>query len=188
MPLTTHVVQIEGLDRVYRRLEGLKGRALERRITATLAKALRSQVVPAMKAQAPVSPRGKTGRYPHRAGTLKRSIGVRAVRKRSGELVALKVGPRTSKGNPQTRAWYAGFAGRGTQPHLIRAGGLSAGAVRRFNRGGALALAFGGLVVKQVQHPGAKSNTGFVLAGASRERAVEQLLLAELVKSSPSPT
>lgn len=189
MPIESHVVQIEGLDVVFKRLEGLKGKPLERRVSATLIKALRSEVVPAMKAEAPTSASGKRGPYPHAAGTLKHSIGVRALRKRTGELVALKVGPRTSKGNPATRAWYAWFAVRGTRPHIIAAAGLSRGSrsIRVANKGtGALALAFNGVAVKVVHHPGSKPNPGYIQAGRTRESAVGRELLAELVRLTPT--
>lgn len=183
MPIRTHYVEIEGLTEFVRRLHGLRDRELARRVTLVLTRALRSEVVPAMKVAAPVSPQGMRGEYPHRSGTLRRSIGVRAIRKRHHEIVALKVGPRTTKGDPSTRAWYARFVVRGTRPHIISARHLSSGQVRRINQGrGAVALAFGGIVRAAVRHPGARRNPRFIHAGRGRTAAVQRQLIEELLK------
>jgi hypothetical protein len=181
MAVTT-VVQVEGLQQVLRRMDGLRGRELEKRIAGVITSSLRKDVVPAMRAAAPVSSRGMGGRNPHAPGTLKRAIDVRVARKRTGEMVALRAGPSGRRGPASTRAWYAHFPVRGTKPHLISAPGLSSSAVRRINRSGARALAFNGIIRGAVMHPGARANPAYVEAGKARMATLNRHIAAELLR------
>jgi hypothetical protein len=182
MPVTP-VVQIEGLDIALRRIGTLGGDQLHRRVAAVIVTGANSEMVPAMKAATPIGP-GKRGRNPHAPGTLQRSMRATRARKRPGEMVAVKVGPRTTTGSRSTRAWYAHFVVRGTKPHLISAPGLSPRTIRRINRGitrgEARALAFNGIIRSAVRHPGARANDGYVRAGRSRIPALEQRLVQML--------
>jgi hypothetical protein len=184
------VLHIEGLHATLRRLEGFEGKALALRVGHVLKPIVRHEMVPAMKGAAP---RGKTGR-------LERAIDIRSLPAKSGELVAFKVGPGGKRG--PNKAWYAHMVVGGTKPHLITPRGLAGGRgspniffsrlARSANRPerGAMALAFGGLLVRYVRHPGAHPDDLYIRYGLARVKHVEARLTARLIRMSEqsSPT
>lgn len=181
-------IQIVGLEQVLRHHAQLRGAQLEKGVAATLKVALTRLVVPPMRARAPQAThdmrrRSGADKYTTKSGTLKRSIGVRSLRKRPGEMAAYAVGPRTRKGNIATRAFYAGWVIRGTRAHIISVAGIGAGSrtIRLANRGGAAnALSFNGHFAEVVHHPGARANPDFIHAGIAQVPAVKYLLLQQL--------
>jgi len=159
----TGSVTITGVSDVLRQLHGLSGAELQKKAARSLAKSVRAEVVPVVKAEAPVTSTGHPkGRYPHPARNLRDSITARSLKRRGpDELAAYSVWPRSRKG-AKHRGWYRHMVILGTKPHMITARGhaspTATAIVRRFNRGGALALHFGGLFVPMVRHPGARAN------------------------------
>lgn len=157
--MITHVVKVTGaseLNEMWRRSASPETKNTIRRSMLAAAK---QWAVPLVAAAAPRG-KGMKGRYPHAAGNLKRSIKAARARIRTGEIVAVKVGP-------SRQAWYAHFVIRGTRPHIIQARGLSPRGVRSFNRalrgGGARgaaakALLVSGALYPMVHHPGATAN------------------------------
>lgn len=174
MPRTDFDMQVAGLKELVVGLQTMQGPELGKVIADSARRTARSVAVPAMRRQMQADfkrpgshrpPKKKDGSgerstpKPGQGGPAERNVTVRSLRKRSGELVALSVGPR---------AWYAHWPIAGTRPHVIRASGVGGRAsnaeVRRFNRLGgrasvegiSQALAFSGRYRTQVHHPGVR--------------------------------
>lgn len=157
-------LEVTGVRDTVARLKGLSGKELEKKTNLFIAKAVRGVVQPAVRAEAPRGKGRPKGAYPHPAGNLKAQITTRKIRTRPGEMVAYSVRPRK-------KAFYAHMVIGGTKPHKITPRGLGGGfgsrLARSANRGGALALSFGGVMSSYVDHPGAKPNP-FVARAAAR--------------------
>lgn len=156
MARTDFDLQVSGLKELIAGLRELQGPELGKVIDRSLSTTMRRVVVPEMKRQMnadfakPGSHRPKKGLTVKRgqSGPTARNVTVRSVRKRSGELVAKSVGPRS---------WYSHFPIGGTKRHIISARGLDARAVRSLNRGTATAaLRIAGQFVAKVEHPGSR--------------------------------
>jgi hypothetical protein len=180
MPLTT-TVEIVGLREFYAKLAEVRGQKLAKTAQTSVSTGLRKVVVPAIKNAAHFKGHGH-GPNHGPAGRLLKAIASRVAKKRPGEMFALRVGP-TGKRGPQN-AWYAHFVLRGTKAHLITPGGQGGGsfssAVRRANRGNALALSVAGNLRAVVHHPGAQPNN-FLRAGLGHDKELNDQLLRDLI-------
>lgn len=111
-------MQVAGLKELIVGLRTLQGRELGRVIDRSLSTTMRRVVVPAMRRQMSSdfkekgSHRSKVEAKRGEGGPAERSVTVRNVRKRHGELVAKSAGPR---------AWYAHMPIAGTKPHSLAA-------------------------------------------------------------------
>lgn len=186
MSRTDFDMEVSGLKEMVTGLRTLQGPELPKVIEASAGRTMRAVVVPAMRRQMSADFKDKGSHRepkkadgsgerakprPGRSGPAERNVTVRKLRKRSGEIVALKAGPR---------AWYAHFPIAGTKAHVIRARGAFGEAtssdVRKINRlargeyrfttrdlqGGKVskaymrALVINGLYRQQVSHPGSR--------------------------------
>lgn len=185
--------RITGVGELLASLAVLDEAGLRSLATQSMKRSLKGTVT-AIRREAPQGPaphtsaaRGKRGRK----GPLSRTVTVRTIRRRSGELVALQVGPR---------AWYKHFVIRGTAAHVITARdseGVAAESadVRRINRfeaGGytsdransrkalRLAKAARSRFVFRVQHPGARGNDFVARAARGQGEHIRHALIADL--------
>lgn len=174
-------VEITGIAQVLEELGYYRGDQLSEAAAKGISRGLQRAAVPALKAAAPVGgPHDPWTRLPSgskkKGGPLNRKISVRKVRKRPGEMAALKVGPNT---------WYDSWPITGTKPHVITArdfthGRATSRQVRQMNRG--RALLFNGIFAERVMHPGAKPNNwvGRVAQNSTVQGAIKAAILEEL--------
>lgn len=160
------VIQTKGIEATIQRLQGLSGKELERKTRNVLTRSVRAILVPPVRREAQKIAKAKTGgKYPHPAGVLAKKVHAVQIKRRTGEMVAVSVGPKRGKNG----AWWAGWVIRGTKPHVIRA-----------RNGGS--LFFNGSNISEVHHPGAKSDP-FVKRGVQgKEAALAARIKKELLK------
>lgn len=103
--------QIKGLNVLLGQMTAMQGRGFQKSASKSMAKVMRTIVVPALKTAAPHGAPNRNKKVKAgRKGPVGRNITVRSVRKRRGEFVALSAGPR---------AFYAHFGIVGTKDHII---------------------------------------------------------------------
>jgi len=151
-------MEVTGLAKMTRRLQGLQGPALRNKCRDYVQKESRAILVPAVKA---VIPRGKDSpwtRYPtgkpKSSGPMWKKVTTRTIRTRSGELVAVSTKPRT---------YYTHMVIGGTKPHEIVAGGLFKGA--------------------HIHHPGARANDFMQRAAQGKSEVIRTGLGKYLMRS-----
>lgn len=105
--------EVKGLDVLRRQMTACQGRGFQKGATRSMKKVMQTVVLPALKAAAPKGAKNRQKAKSGRQGPVASNIKVLVARKRPGEFVALKAGPR---------AWYAHFGIHGTKDHVIRAG------------------------------------------------------------------
>jgi len=155
--------KVTGMAEWLAALNSLQGPELKKGTTKAMKGAMRSVLVPAMKRQlqsdirSPGSHRGPKGKA-GRTGPLASKVTVRTIRTRSGELVALSVGPR---------AWYKHMFLRSTRPHVIRA------------RNGR-ALLVGGEPRFEVQHPGSRGHSSVYRAARGQASSIQRQLAHDM--------
>ena len=96
---------------------------------------------------------------PKRSGKLRQSISQRVLRKRNGEVAALKVGGLRKvnrNGKPQAQDYILRFLERGTKRHMLKAWSsegrrYATAALRRMNSAGELAP-------RRMMHPGIRAS------------------------------
>ena len=158
-------VEVRGLREYMLALKSLDERSLRREATTSLKRAGRMDVAPAISAaiagavEKPNSHRGPAGKR-GRGGPLEKSVKALVAKRRSGELVAVRVLPR---------AYWAGWFVRGTAAHVIRAKN-------------AKALAVAGGFYSEVQHPGAKPHNVIGPAARGKAPAVQRRLRDDLFR------
>lgn len=173
----TFQVRVRGLDAIIAGIARLQGKELTDATRKVLTAVSKQKAVPIMRSEVPDNASGgkrskrspwerPTPRNPNvgqKGGPMRKKITVRSVKRRTGELVALTIGPRT---------WYDHFVARSTKPHIIIAwdsagNRASANEIQHINRGPggyatpqhkALALQYDGVFVNRVYHPGTRGN------------------------------
>lgn len=174
-------IKVAGLEELVQGLKDLQGQALAKVIADSLRRSARGVVVPAMRRQMAADFK-RTGSHQSKvkpargqAGPAERNVTVRTVRRRSGEVVALSIGPR---------AWYSHFPIGGTKPHVITARGLSARQVRQLNRGTApRALVIGSRFLAKVNHPGSRGTDSVTKAARGVTDQLNARYVSDLQKA-----
>lgn len=181
-------LRITGIDGVLAALGELDEAGLRKLATQSMKRSLKG-TVDAIRREAPKGPaphrssaRGRRGKK----GPLSRNVTVRTIRRRSGEMVALQVGPR---------AWYKHFVIRGTRSHVIqasdRSGSVAQGAdLRRINRfesghyltrkGRLGAMLVHSRFVFRVRHPGAHGDDFVARAARGQGERVRAALVDDM--------